>query len=137
MRRQYGQEPASTNEEALPISVRSDRPIDLPRRATSHLRIWGKRPPRERVPQHLRDDAWAEEIRPWRKEVGVEEEEVHDLQSLDAAHDPTAYDEPTTQQIPTYQERQEPEYQTPAQHLDGSAFGGNRPVRPSEMKEEG
>ena len=65
------------------------------------------------------------------------EEEVHDLQSLDAAHDSTAYDEPTTQQIPTYQERQEPEYQTPAQHLDGSAFGGNRPVRPSEMKEEG
>ncbi|KAI0092883.1 hypothetical protein BDY19DRAFT_903615 [Irpex rosettiformis] len=66
------------------------------------------------------------------------EDEVHDLQSLDAAHDSAAYEDQTTQQIPTYQERQEPEYQnTPAQHLDGSNFGVNRPVRPSEMKEEG
>ena len=62
------------------------------------------------------------------------EDNVHDLQSLNAAQQ--SYDEPTTQQIPTYQERQEPEYHDPSAQLEGS-FGMNRPVRPSEMKEEG
>ncbi len=72
-------------------------------------------------------------------EASHDDEELHDLQSLNAAHDSAAYEEQSTQQIPTYQERSEPEYQvqTSAQHLDAGNFGVNRPVRPSEMKEEG
>lgn len=67
------------------------------------------------------------------------EDEVQDLQSLSAAQEFVEYEEePATQQIPTYQERQEPEYQDrSAQRLDPTFGGMNRPVRPSEMKEEG
>jgi len=45
---------------------------------------------------------------------------------------------PTTQQIPTYQQ-QIPDYgDMPNQRLDGEDYQNiNRPVRPSEMKEEG
>ncbi|OCH93258.1 hypothetical protein OBBRIDRAFT_725211 [Obba rivulosa] len=45
-----------------------------------------------------------------------------------------------TQQIPTYEERSTPDYREPAQQRqDYAAMGApiNRPVRPSEMKEEG
>ncbi|KAH8083295.1 hypothetical protein BXZ70DRAFT_578227 [Cristinia sonorae] len=47
------------------------------------------------------------------------------------------YTSPTTQQIPTYQERQD-EYSEMAPTLPDSAYSQlDRPVRPSEMKEEG
>lgn len=48
------------------------------------------------------------------------------------------YTSPTTQQIPTYQERQESDYSEMApQRADSSYPPLDRPVRPSEMKEEG
>ncbi|KAI0773574.1 hypothetical protein C8Q74DRAFT_767144 [Fomes fomentarius] len=62
------------------------------------------------------------------------------------SHSPTSstnaipsYTSPPTQQIPTYQERQ-PDYREPAPPRHDSyqgAPGVDRPVRPSEMKEEG
>ncbi|THH02204.1 hypothetical protein EW026_g605 [Hermanssonia centrifuga] len=44
-----------------------------------------------------------------------------------------------TQQIPTYQDRETPEYREVPQPAAGAGYQGaiNRPVRPSEMKEEG
>ena len=50
-----------------------------------------------------------------------------------------SYTSPPTQQIPIYQERQ-PDYREPAPPRHDSyqgAPGADRPVRPSEMKEEG
>lgn len=56
-----------------------------------------------------------------------------------AAQEGDDYDEQATQQIPTYQERQTPEYRDPSAARGDGGYGGalNRPVRPSEMKEEG
>ncbi|KZT13244.1 uncharacterized protein LAESUDRAFT_640017 [Laetiporus sulphureus 93-53] len=50
-----------------------------------------------------------------------------------------SYTSPPTQQIPTYQERQTPEYREPPPARQDYHGGGDvdRPVRPSEMKEEG
>ncbi|KAI0786556.1 hypothetical protein C8Q75DRAFT_772174 [Abortiporus biennis] len=44
-----------------------------------------------------------------------------------------------TQQIPTYQERQDTDYHVPQTPQQGAQYSGqiDRPVRPSEMKEEG
>ena len=48
------------------------------------------------------------------------------------------YTSPTTQQIPTYQERQESDYADMTQPRNDSGYPPlDRPVRPSEMKEEG
>lgn len=48
------------------------------------------------------------------------------------------YTSPATQQIPTYQERQDSDYPEMApQHTDSAYVPLDRPVRPSEMKEEG
>lgn len=51
----------------------------------------------------------------------------------------SAYTSPPTQQIPTYQERQDSDYrEVPPPRQDYSPGGSaDRPVRPSEMKEEG
>ncbi|KAH9950113.1 hypothetical protein B0H21DRAFT_687434 [Amylocystis lapponica] len=50
-----------------------------------------------------------------------------------------SYTSPPTQQIPTYQERQTPEYREPPQARQDGSYQPplDRPVRPSEMKEEG
>ncbi|KAI0689102.1 hypothetical protein BC835DRAFT_1370485 [Cytidiella melzeri] len=75
--------------------------------------------------------------KPEQPESAHVEEEVHDMQSLNTAQEHASYDEFATQQIPTYQERQEPEYHDLSAQRLGGDFGMNRPVRPSEMKEEG
>ncbi|KAI0915550.1 hypothetical protein AcV5_003737 [Taiwanofungus camphoratus] len=48
-----------------------------------------------------------------------------------------SYTSPPTQQIPTYQERQTPEYREPPPPRQDGHYPVDRPVRPSEMKEEG
>ena len=51
-----------------------------------------------------------------------------------------SYTSPPTQQIPTYQERQDTDYSQMSNMPDGAfqgAINADRPVRPSEMKEEG
>lgn len=59
-------------------------------------------------------------------------------QSLSAAGD-AGYGEQATQQIPTYQDNESNEYREPPLNRPDQSFAGamNRPVRPSEMKEEG
>lgn len=70
-----------------------------------------------------------------------EQEQFHTEESSapNGDQDQENYDEQATQQIPTYQERQTPEYRDPSAARGDAGFAGaqNRPVRPSEMKEEG
>lgn len=49
--------------------------------------------------------------------------------------DPSAFNNPPTQQIPTFQDTAE--YREPQQSRSEAGFSQTRPVRPSEMKEEG
>lgn len=52
--------------------------------------------------------------------------------------DGSGYQNQPTQQIPTYQDNDSSEYREPPPRPDQSYAGAlNRPVRPSEMKEEG
>ncbi|CAL1701881.1 unnamed protein product [Somion occarium] len=65
------------------------------------------------------------------------------IPAASSAMAPTSYtSQQATQQIPTYQERQEPEYSSEVAAMTSrppSGYAGqlDRPVRPSEMKEEG
>ena len=55
------------------------------------------------------------------------------------AADSSGYGDQPTQQIPTYQDNESNEYREPPPNRPDQSFAGalNRPVRPSEMKEEG
>lgn len=69
----------------------------------------------------------------------LEQSHVEEPLSSNSAQEADHYDEQATQQIPTYQERQTPEYRDPSLVRGDANFANalNRPVRPSEMKEEG
>lgn len=55
------------------------------------------------------------------------------------AGDSSGFSNQPTQQIPTYQDNESSEYREPPPNLADQNYAGaiNRPVRPSEMKEEG
>lgn len=59
-------------------------------------------------------------------------------QTYDAAEG-SGYGDQATQQIPTYQDNESNEYREPPPNRPDQSYSGaqNRPVRPSEMKEEG
>lgn len=92
------------------------------------------------VSSYTQVNALAEEQKP---SIGASppssHQQNHSATSSTAQSIPTSYtSEQTTQQIPTYQERQDTADLSPMNHGSTSYAGQvDRPVRPSEMKEEG
>ncbi|TCD68165.1 hypothetical protein EIP91_011443 [Steccherinum ochraceum] len=71
-------------------------------------------------------------------QVSVKQEpEPHTINAISPQSQVPVYTSPTTQQIPTYQERQDNDYSEMAPQRSDTGYPSDRPVRPSEMKEEG